>query len=144
MEYSPTGLKLLLLDSQLLHCVTVQDVDAAAAIYQDSGETSCSSLSSKGGIQHQGVRTRRRHYFRVVSSAPTDRLLGAVHELWGFSGYGIHLSGLLAPAAPVIGHTGENNICSVLFWEFILNGAECWAGHRLLRRRRRLASRRRR
>ena len=35
MEYCPTGDELLLVDSQLLHRIAVQDVDAAAAIYQD-------------------------------------------------------------------------------------------------------------
>ena len=38
MEYGPTGLKLSLFDSQLLHSISVQDVDAAAAIYQNSAE----------------------------------------------------------------------------------------------------------
>ena len=48
MEYSPTRDELLLLDSQLLHCVTVQDIDVAAAIYQDSGETGSPPLHCKG------------------------------------------------------------------------------------------------
>ena len=48
MEYSPTWGELLLLDSQLLHCVTIQDIDAAAAVYQDSGETGCSPLHCMG------------------------------------------------------------------------------------------------
>ena len=82
MEYSPTGLKLLLLDSQLLHCVTVQDIDAAAAIYQDSGETSCQPLFCEGGMYDLGIRARGGHHLRVVGPAPTDGILRPMHKLW--------------------------------------------------------------
>ena len=83
MEYSPAGLKMSLLDSQLLHGIFVQDVDAAAAIYQNSGETSSSPVRGKGGIQNQGIGAGLGHYFRVVGSAPADGLLGPMHELGG-------------------------------------------------------------
>ena len=80
----------------------------------------------------------------MVGSTPTDGLLRPVHELWGFSSYDIHLSGLLATAVPVIGHTGVDDVGSLLFWVLVLNGGN-WPGRLLRRRRRRrLASRRRR
>ena len=82
MEYSPTGVKLLLLDSQLLHRVSVQDVDAAAAIYQDSGEAGSPPLCGESGIQNQGIRTGIGHHLWVVSSALADALLRPMHELW--------------------------------------------------------------
>ena len=75
MENSPAGLKMSLLDSQLLHSIFVRDVDAAAAIYQNSGETSSPPLRGKGGIQHQSIGARIGHHLRVVSSAPADGLL---------------------------------------------------------------------
>src|SRR3954468_17371802 len=55
MEYSPAVLELSLLDSQLLHCILVQDVDTAAAIYQNSRKASCPPISGKGGLQDQGI-----------------------------------------------------------------------------------------
>ena len=82
MEYSTTGVALLLLDSQLLRCVAVHDIDAAATIYQDSGETSCRPLCCKGSIQDQGIGTGGGHCLRVVGPAPTDGLLRLVHEFW--------------------------------------------------------------
>jgi hypothetical protein len=44
MEDSPAGLELLLLDAQLLQGVTVEDVDAATTVYQNSGEATGSPL----------------------------------------------------------------------------------------------------
>ena len=143
MENSLAGLKMSLVDSQLLHGIFVQNDDAAAAIYQNSGEVSSPPLRGKGGIQHQGIGTRRRHHFRVVSTAPADRLLRSVHELWGSRGNYIHFSVLLTSAMLVVGHVGEDDISSVFFREFILDAGD-WTGRLLLRRRqRRLASRRR-
>ena len=52
MENSPAGLKMSLLDPQLLHGIFVQNVDATAAIYQNSGKLSSSPISGKGGIQN--------------------------------------------------------------------------------------------
>ena len=83
MEDSPTGLKVSLLDSQFLHGILVQDVDAAAAIYQNSGKASSSPICGKSGIQNQGIGARIGHYFRVVGSTPADGLLGPMHELGG-------------------------------------------------------------
>ena len=83
MENSPARLKMSLLDSQLLHGIYVQDVDAAAAIYQNSGEASSSPISGKGGIQNQGVGAGIGHHFRVVGAAPADGLLGPMHEFRG-------------------------------------------------------------
>src|SRR3989337_3798875 len=143
MEDSLAGLELFLFGAQLLHGVTVEDVDAATAVYQNSGETSSSPLRCKGGIQHQSIGTRRRDHLRVVSSAPTDRLLRPVHELWGFRGDSIHLSVLLTPAVPVVSHAGEDDISSVLFGKLILDRAD-WPDRRLLGRWRRRASRQRR
>src|SRR3954470_15986280 len=76
MEYGPAALELSLLDSQLLHCILIQDVDIATSIYQNSREASCPPISGKGGFQNQGVGTWIRHHLWVISSAPTDRLLG--------------------------------------------------------------------
>ena len=72
MEDSPTGQEMLGFDLQLFHDITIHDVDAAAAIYQDSGEASSSPLRGKGGLQDQSVRAQRRHYFWVISPALTD------------------------------------------------------------------------
>ena len=83
MENGPAGLEVSLLDSQLLHGIFVQDVDAAAAIYQNSGEASSSPLRGKGGIQHQSIGAGIGHHLRVVSSAPADGLLRPMHELGG-------------------------------------------------------------
>ena len=62
--------------------VLVQDIDAAAPVYQNSREASSSSICGKGGIQDQGIGARTRHHLWVVSPAPADGLLGPVHELW--------------------------------------------------------------
>ena len=51
MEYCPVGLKMSLLDSQLLHSVFVQDVDAAPAVYQHAGEAGSASVRCEGGFQ---------------------------------------------------------------------------------------------
>ena len=83
MENSPAGLKMSLFDSQLLHGIFVQDVDAAATIYQNSGEASGSPLRGKGGIQHQSIGTGIGHHLRVVGSALADGLLRPMHELGG-------------------------------------------------------------
>ena len=83
MKNSSAGLKLPLPDSKLLHGIFVQNIDAAAAIYQNSGKTSSSPLCGKSGIQNQGVGAGIGHYFRVVGSAPADGLLGPMHELGG-------------------------------------------------------------
>ena len=45
------------------------------------------------------------------------------------------------PVVPVIGHTSENNVCSMFFKELILNDIDCWMGRWLLRRRTQLANR---
>jgi hypothetical protein len=140
MEDSPTGLELFLFDAQLLHGVAVEDVDAATAVYQNSGETSSSPLCCKAGIQHQVIGTRRRHHLWVISSAPIDRLLRPVHELWGSRGDSIHLSALLTPAVLVVSHAGEDDVSSVLFGKLILDCADR-PDRRLLGRRRRWASR---
>jgi hypothetical protein len=142
MEDSPAGLELFLFDAQLLHGVAVEDIDAAAAIYQNSGETSSSPLRRKGGIQHQGIGNRSRHHLRVVSSAPTDRLLRPVHEFWSFRSDSVHFSALLTLAAPVVSHAGEDDVSSVLFRKLVLDRTD-WPNRRLLGRRRRWASRRR-
>nr|XP_045086309.1 formin-like protein 5 [Aegilops tauschii subsp. strangulata] len=42
---------------------SVEDVDAATAIYQNSGKASSSPICGKGGIQNQGVRAGIGHYF---------------------------------------------------------------------------------
>ena len=82
MEYSPTREELLLLDSQLLHCVAVKDIYVAAAIYQNSQKTRGPCVHGKGDVQDQGVGARTRHHLWVISPAPADRLLGPMHEFW--------------------------------------------------------------
>ena len=80
MENDPTGYEMLPLDAQLLYGVAVEDVDAATAVYQDSGEAAGPLLCSEGGLWHQGVCTRRGHRSRVVFTAPGDGSLRPVHE----------------------------------------------------------------
>ena len=48
-------LKLLGLDTQPLHGLAVQDVDVAAAIYQNSAEMTGPPLCCKGCVEHQGI-----------------------------------------------------------------------------------------
>ena len=50
MEDSPAGLELLCLDAQPLHGLVVHDVDAAAVIYQNSGEVAGPPLHREGGL----------------------------------------------------------------------------------------------
>ena len=83
MKNSPAGLKMSLLDPQLFHGIFVQNVDVAAAIYQNSRKPSSSLFSGKGGIQNQGVGTGIGHHHRVVGSAPVDGILRPMHELEG-------------------------------------------------------------
>ena len=55
VEDGPGWLQVLGLKAELGHRVTVEDVDVAAAVYQDSGEASSSLVRGKGGVQNQGI-----------------------------------------------------------------------------------------
>ena len=141
VEHRPAGLQLPLPDSQLLHGVFVQDVDAAAAVYQDSEKMSSSLVRGKGGVQNQGIGAGSGHYFGVVSPTPADGLLRPVHELRCVKSYYIHLLLLQPSVASIIGHAGEHNIGSMLFWVLVLYRAD-WSDRRQLgQRRMRLPSR---
>src|SRR3954470_16321086 len=98
MENSPAALELSSSDSQLLHRILVQDVDTAASIYQNSREASCSPISGKCSLQNHSIGTWTRHHLWVVRSAPTDRLLGPVHELQGVYRHRINFLLLQPPA----------------------------------------------
>ena len=144
MENSPTGLKVSLLDSQLLHGIFVQNVDVVAAIYQNSGEVSSSPLCGKRGIQHQGIRARVWHHLRVVSSAPADGLLRPMHELRVTGGDRVDFLLLSAPAAPIFCLGGEHDVGGLLVGELVLDSSDYRPSGRLLWGRRRLDRRRRR
>ena len=65
MEYIPTGDELLLLVSQLLHYIMIQDVDAAAAVDEDSGELARGTCDDSV-VEDEGVATRTSHNRQVI------------------------------------------------------------------------------
>ena len=72
MEHGSAWHDLLRLDVQLLHCITVQYIDTASAIYQDAGESGSSPLRREGDIQDHCIGARRGHHLWVVGLAPAD------------------------------------------------------------------------
>ena len=82
MKGSPARFQLVLLDSEFVHRILVQDVDAASIGNQHSGEPDIYVGSNKYRTQHECVSSRIRHYAGMIRAAPADRLIRPVHEEW--------------------------------------------------------------
>ena len=106
MEDGPGRLQVLGLEAELGHRVAVEDVDAAAAVDEDSGELACAPRDD-GGVEDEGVATRVRHDGRVVLPGPGDRAVRPVHVLRLGRDDGVHLLPEEALTAHVIAEAGK-------------------------------------
>ena len=109
MEDCPGWLQVLGLEAELGHRVAVEDVDAAAAVDEDSGELACAPRDD-GGVEDEGVTTRTRHDCRVILPGPGDRAIRPMHELRLGRDDGVHLLPKEALAALVVAEAGEDDV----------------------------------
>ena len=91
----------------------VEDVDAAAAVDEDSGELACVSRDD-GGVENKGVTTWTRHDRRVIIPGLGDRAIRPMHELRLARDDGVHLLPKEALAALVVAEAGEDDVAA--FW----------------------------
>jgi hypothetical protein len=66
VEGFPAGLQRGLRDPRLLNGVTIEDVDAAIAIDEDSREAACVLIGEEGRVQHQRIVALCRHDVQMV------------------------------------------------------------------------------
>ena len=114
MEDGPGRLQVLGFEAELGHGVPVEDVDAAAAVDEDSGELAGAPRCDDGGVEDEGVSTRTRHDRWMILMGPSDRVIRPVHEIRLGHDDGVHLLQKEALAAFVVAEAGEDDVGRVL------------------------------